>query len=494
MFARPFHACASILWTLLGANVLFACVEAPAAIDWPDVSGVGTRLVVQLDPSGAVQLYRADLAPPSGLNLGRGSELFLLDYECAEPELMGLRFIGDRGVEVPSGPLRSPDQAFHLKNSQGTARFEALPLDAGAADLGLLPFEFRFPSSCQVFESLPTPTILEAEQLARFVVDLGDGTALLFSEVQASPGQTVVHHFRSAAKFDEYRLAPGLRVSAAAADANGLLWLFSGPQGRLWRGRVRDIGALEELFEVLPSAPPDHECTGDGDRDDSYLALQTTTGTASELMLVNGSGTLRHLRRGRWSTLLDPVGSGQVDLLCRLGAVDILWLGPGRALVINPAIEQGRWPLVRVEFDSSGEASFHDDRISPDIDGLETLLDLGERGPLVGGRRGRIARRGAEGWTTLEPGSVLARNIDFMFEGPRGAVMLGNGAEGLAQYYPDEPGRPLACRTRSAAAPVRAAALLGADEIVALPTNEPGWREVQAWRLRPPTACELPPD
>lgn len=249
-------------------------------------------------------------------------------------------------------------------------------------------------------------------------------------------------------------------------------------------------------FRRLASGAPAHDCgqLDAGTQNESMMHVRSETGTVAEVLVVDGSGVVQYFHRDRWSTLLDPVTAGDRSYLCQVVPRQGLWIGPGRALLLNRAVDGGRAQVIRLELDAEARPSFLDDGLPSAIGGAGRLLDLGARGLYAGGGRGHIARRDDRGWALLQPGTALTRNTAILFAGPEGSLIVGNGGEGLAQYWPEEPGGPLACASVANNTFVRDAGRAGASHIVGLPSNEGRSRSVFAWAFRPPAVCELPPN
>lgn len=484
---------AARLAPVLGAVLLGACVDAGLGPDWPSAEGVGTRLVViSSEARPALLLHLRD--PQLELAVGESTQVLVLDYACGDVAALGFAPVGEDGLAAPQGPVRAPDAAFELRRD-GSPRFERLEVTPGQPELEGLPWSQRFPSSCRLFAPVEAPIVIPAEERSRFLLELPD-RSVLFGTWDRGTRDPYLQRFTSPGESLKVRLPATFPADAAAVEPDGTLWLYGRAAGALARGSIDDLPDAERVFERLPSGAPAHPCpeSGAGGQNDSVMAVRSVTGTVADVLVLDGSGTLQLFRRGRWTTLLDPVGAGQLELLCQVTPIQVLWEGPNQALMINRGVEDRRWQVTRVTLDDEDRPHFSDAGAPAELRGVGRLLDLRERGVYAGGGLGRIARRQGERWTLLSPDTQLTRNTAILFQGPAGALIVGNGGEGLAQYWPDEPGGPLACATIANVAFIRAAGRLRDRHILGLPSNEGQSRRVFAWEFRPPTECELPPD
>lgn len=480
--------------SLAGLGLLAACAQdSDLQVIWPERLEVGTRIALVEDELSGRRSFLVPDDEPVLFELSERGAVFLLDYACDDPERLGFARVGQAGLEPPSSPLRAPDRLHRLERGSA-AGFVEVPSEAMADALAAVLPELRPLSACRLFEPVDTGLTIPDREFSRDLTRLRDGSLLLMTSERLGAGRALAYRIWSPERVEILELAEGLPRDAAAVDGLGRLWLY-GRDGALAVGDPDEL-ASRERWSFQPPGPAAYDCAveGGGTRSQSRLALWSETGTRADALIIDGSGVLHRFRDGVWTILHDPIAAGETQYRCNVSPAEVRWLGPGRALVLNRALGAGRWPVVRLELDDGAPPRFVDDGLPEAALAVTQLSRRLERGVFAAGVGGAVARRSEQGWARLEPQTALNREVAALVDGPDGSLVLGNTAEGLAQYWPEPPVGALACRTGVVSSYVRDLEVLGGDLIVALPVNRGASREVLAWRLRPPGLCERPPD
>lgn len=410
---------------------LTGCADDPAYHPWPALEHDTTWYLAYRRSEGP-ELRYVQSDRPLTLEAESLEGALLLGYQCSDPAALGLELLGGVLGSWPTEPLRAPERLMRFTEAGGAPTWQFVTVEPAAFEW--LPAELRLPSDCRRFEPASSSRALAAGLQFRFLITLPDGTALLSAQpIDAGSPRRLVQ-IMGPHELVEHEVAEDTPLDAATIDTTGRLWLY-GENGRLMRGDPRDLPELASRFELLSEGPGSLPCEAGTGRNDVKLAVWVQSATIAEALVIDGSGKLQHFDGTRWSTLSDRASEpGGESLRCRVGAVDVTWVGRDEAIGLSRAL--GPWPIVNLRRGADGAWSLGDDLYPPSGKVTNRLLDLGTRGVLAASApQGEMMQRVEGVWRMIDERQVLSVGDFTITEGPQGSIVFGSRDDGIRQHW-----------------------------------------------------------
>jgi hypothetical protein len=257
------------------------------------------------------------------------------------------------------------------------------------------------------------------------------------------------------------------------------------------RGRIDELDALATRFQRFPQGPGSDPCNELGPEVGTRLSVLFHDPDHAEVLIIDGSGRLQHFDGDDWVLLSDPANApGGESFRCRLSFFDVTWLGPGEAIAVSRAL--GPWPVTHVSLKLDGTVVLADDGFPRDLTSTYRFLNLGSDGIYaVASPRGEVLMREPKGWSVLDDRVSLGVGDVTITVGPGGALLFGSRDDGIRQYWRDYG----TCQHGLDGVPISIVTRLG-RELLATITNLSTLTisELDVWRMRAPSACEVFPN